>query len=106
MVALWQCVGFAHGVLNTDNMSIIGLTLDYGPFGFLDSYNPDFICNGSDHDGRYSFKNQPSICKWNLDSLADSLGLISSVTKLKVILNKFFDSTYEQIYLEKMLGTL
>lgn len=49
MIAHWQSLGFAHGVMNTDNMSILGLTLDYGPFGFLDDYNPEFICNHSDH---------------------------------------------------------
>ena len=47
LVAEWQCVGFVHGVLNTDNMSIYGLTIDYGPYGFLDRYNPDHIFNGS-----------------------------------------------------------
>ena len=51
LVAEWQCVGWCHGVLNTDNTSIVGLTIDYGPFGFLDMYDPDHICNGSDHDG-------------------------------------------------------
>lgn len=54
LVAHWQCVGFCHGVLNTDNMSIIGDTIDYGPFGFLDRYDPDFICNSSDDNGRYT----------------------------------------------------
>lgn len=47
LVALWQCVGWCHGVLNTDNMSIVGLTLDYGPFGFMDTYDPNFVCNSS-----------------------------------------------------------
>lgn len=73
LVAEWQCVGFAHGVLNTDNMSILGITIDFGPFGFLDHYNPDFICNGSDHEGRYSFQNQPKICEWNLMKLAEAI---------------------------------
>jgi uncharacterized protein YdiU (UPF0061 family) len=52
---MWQAQGFAHGVMNTDNMSILGLTIDYGPFGFLETYNPKFICNHSDHEGRYAF---------------------------------------------------
>ena len=69
-IAQWQSVGFCHGVMNTDNMSILGDTIDYGPFGFLDAYNPEFICNHSDHQGRYSFKNQPSIALWNLNALA------------------------------------
>ena len=54
MIAQWQSVGFAHGVMNTDNMSILGLTMDYGPYGFLDDYQPGYVCNHSDHQGRYS----------------------------------------------------
>lgn len=55
MVALWQCYGFCHGVLNTDNMSVLGLTIDYGPYGFLEHYDPNFICNHSDNEGRYRY---------------------------------------------------
>jgi len=55
LLAQWQAVGFAHGVMNTDNMSILGLTLDYGPYGFMEAYDPGFICNHSDHHGRYAF---------------------------------------------------
>jgi len=73
MIAQWQSVGFNHGVMNTDNMSIIGDTIDYGPFGFLDTYDPTHICNHSDNQGRYSFKNQPSVGLWNLNSLATAL---------------------------------
>ncbi len=79
LIAKWQSVGFAHGVMNTDNMSILGLTLDFGPYGFLDDYKPDFICNHTDHQGRYSFDNQPSVAYWNLHRLAQSLsGLMST----------------------------
>lgn len=70
LIAQWQCVGFAHGVMNTDNMSILGLTLDYGPYGFLDVYDPGFICNHTDQEGRYAFDQQPSIGLWNLNALA------------------------------------
>jgi uncharacterized protein YdiU (UPF0061 family) len=70
MIAQWQAVGFAHGVMNTDNMSILGLTLDYGPYGFMDAYDPQFICNHTDEQGRYSFINQPAIAHWNLRALA------------------------------------
>jgi uncharacterized protein YdiU (UPF0061 family) len=70
MIAQWQAVGFAHGVMNTDNMSILGLTLDYGPYGFMDAYDPEFICNHTDEQGRYSFINQPMIAHWNLRALA------------------------------------
>ena len=73
LVALWQCVGFCHGVLNTDNMSIVGLTIDYGPYGFLDMFDPTYICNGSDSNGRYSYQNQPTIVKWNCGKLAEAL---------------------------------
>ena len=73
LMAQWQLVGFAHGVMNTDNMSILGLTLDYGPFGFLDRYDPNFICNHSDHAGRYAFDQQPSIGLWNLNCLAHAM---------------------------------
>ncbi|MEW5317624.1 MAG: hypothetical protein WDW38_008907 [Sanguina aurantia] len=73
LVAGWQGVGWCHGVLNTDNMSIVGLTIDYGPFGFLDTYNPDHVCNGSDDQGRYTFQAQPSICHWNCEKLGEAL---------------------------------
>lgn len=73
LISQWQQVGFAHGVMNTDNMSILGLTLDYGPFGFLDDYDPGFICNHSDYAGRYAFDNQPQIGKWNLSCLGQAL---------------------------------
>lgn len=55
LVAHWQCVGFCHGVLNTDNMSIVGVTIDYGPFGFMERFDPDWICNASDENGRYTY---------------------------------------------------
>lgn len=73
LIAQWQSVGFAHGVMNTDNMSIHGLTLDYGPYGFLDQYDPGFICNHSDHHGRYAFNKQPDIGAFNLSCLAQAL---------------------------------
>jgi uncharacterized protein YdiU (UPF0061 family) len=62
-----------HGVMNTDNMSILGLTLDYGPFGFMEAFDAGHICNHSDHQGRYSFRNQPAIGQWNLYCLAEAL---------------------------------
>jgi uncharacterized protein YdiU (UPF0061 family) len=73
LVAAWQSVGFCHGVMNTDNMSILGLTIDYGPFGFMDGFDPDHICNHSDDHGRYSWNNQPQIGFWNLRALAQAL---------------------------------
>jgi uncharacterized protein YdiU (UPF0061 family) len=73
LMAQWMAAGFAHGVMNTDNMSILGLTLDYGPYGFLDDYDPDFICNHTDVDGRYSFGHQPGIGMWNCARLGEAL---------------------------------
>lgn len=67
LIALWQSVGFCHGVMNTDNMSILGLTLDYGPFGMMENMNLHHICNSSDHQGRYSYSNQPAVAFWNLE---------------------------------------
>jgi len=94
MVAGWQCVGFAHGVLNTDNMSVLGLTIDYGPFGFLDAYDPEFICNGSDHDGRYAFGKQPEICRWNCEKLAEALDKIIPLSQTKPIFTEYFTEIY------------
>jgi len=73
LIAQWQSLGFCHGVMNTDNMSILGLTLDYGPFGFMDGFNPGHICNHSDHQGRYAWGRQPQIAYWNLHALAMAL---------------------------------
>ncbi|MGL4406585.1 MAG: protein adenylyltransferase SelO [Notoacmeibacter sp.] len=79
LMAMWQAAGFSHGVMNTDNMSILGLTIDYGPFGFMDAYEPMFICNHTDHAGRYAFARQPSVGLWNCQALAAALaGLIDS----------------------------
>lgn len=76
LAAAWQAVGFCHGVLNTDNMSLLGLTLDYGPFAFMDGFDPGFICNHSDHQGRYAFSAQPEIVWWNLQCLAQALAVL------------------------------
>jgi serine/tyrosine/threonine adenylyltransferase len=73
MMAAWQAVGFCHGVMNTDNMSILGLTIDYGPFGFLDAFDPGHICNHTDQQGRYAFARQPNVAFWNLHALAQAL---------------------------------
>jgi serine/tyrosine/threonine adenylyltransferase len=73
LIAQWQAVGFCHGVMNTDNMSILGLTLDYGPFQFLDGFNPQHICNHSDSMGRYAYDRQPQVAYWNLFCLAQAL---------------------------------
>jgi uncharacterized protein YdiU (UPF0061 family) len=73
LLAQWQAVGFCHGVMNTDNMSLLGLTIDYGPFGFLDAFDPGHVCNHSDHQGRYAYARQPNVAFWNLHALAQAL---------------------------------
>jgi serine/tyrosine/threonine adenylyltransferase len=73
LLAQWQAVGFCHGVMNTDNMSILGLTIDYGPFGFMDGFDANYICNHSDSQGRYAYRMQPQIAYWNLFCLAQGL---------------------------------
>jgi serine/tyrosine/threonine adenylyltransferase len=73
LIAQWQLVGFCHGVMNTDNMSLLGLTIDYGPFGFLDAFDPMHVCNHSDDQGRYAYARQPSVAFWNLHALAQAL---------------------------------
>jgi uncharacterized protein YdiU (UPF0061 family) len=73
LMAGWQATGFCHGVMNTDNMSILGLTIDYGPFQFLDAFDPGHICNHSDEQGRYAYNKQPNIAYWNLFCLGQAL---------------------------------
>lgn len=73
LIAEWERVGFIHGVMNTDNMTISGETIDYGPCAFMDSYDPDTVFILIDRDGRYAFANQASITGWNIARLAESL---------------------------------
>lgn len=89
LIAHWQAQGFAHGVLNTDNMSILGETFDFGPYGFLDDYHPGFICNHSDHTGRYAFNQQPGIGLWNLNALAHAFSPMVAVEDLRRILGEY-----------------
>uniref|UniRef100_A0A1A8P1C5 Selenoprotein O n=1 Tax=Nothobranchius rachovii TaxID=451742 RepID=A0A1A8P1C5_9TELE len=101
LVAQWQCVGFCHGVLNTDNMSILGLTLDYGPYGFMDRFDPDFICNASDSSGRYSYQAQPAICRWNLVKLAEALAPELPAERAEAVMDEYLD-LFNRFYLENM----
>ncbi|PKE30245.1 YdiU family protein [Rahnella sp. AA] len=100
LIARWQSIGFAHGVMNTDNMSILGLTIDFGPYGFLDDYQPGYICNHSDYQGRYSYDNQPAVAYWNLHRLAQTLSGLMSTEQLQAALG-----CYEPA-LMKAYGTL
>lgn len=76
MIAKWQLIGFAHGVMNTDNLNITGSTLDFGPYGFMERFRPNWINNHSDYQGRYTYQNQPSIGHWNLWTWLNSLILL------------------------------
>lgn len=104
-IAAWQAYGFCHGVMNTDNMSILGLTLDYGPFAFLAEYDPNYICNHSDQAGRYSFGNQPKVALWNLHCLASCLLPFIPEEQLREALSTF-EGALTQRYTELMAQRL
>jgi uncharacterized protein YdiU (UPF0061 family) len=101
LIAKWQAYGFCHGVMNTDNMSILGITFDFGPFAFLDDFDQRFICNHSDHEGRYSFSNQVPIAQWNLSALAQALTPFISVEALREAIGLFLP-LYRTHYLDLM----
>ncbi len=107
MIVHWQRVGFVHGVMNTDNMSVHGLTIDYGPYGWLEDYNPNWTPNTTDSQHkRYAFGNQPEIALWNLYQLANALyPLVGEAAPLEAVLNGFA-SQYESDYLEMMKSKL
>jgi serine/tyrosine/threonine adenylyltransferase len=107
LVAQWQAVGWVHGVLNTDNMSIMGLTIDYGPYAFLEAYDEDFTPNGSDGSGRYAYGKQPEICKWNLQKLAQALAPLIPIADGTSIVEEIYDKEYNDAYntiMAKKLG--
>ena len=101
LMAHWQSVGFTHGVMNTDNMSITGRTIDYGPYGFMENYNPEYIPNHSDNFGRYAYQNQPAIAFWNLNKLAIALSSILPESHSKESLDKFRD-IYSESFVDIM----
>jgi len=101
LVACWHSVGFCHGVLNTDNMSVLGLTLDYGPFGYMGSFDPDYACNGSDSSGRYTYAEQPAVCHWNCERLADALAPLLPRRCMQPALDAY-QSTFEAAFLNRM----
>ena len=102
LVAQWTSIGFVHGVMNTDNLSLLSITIDYGPFGFLDSYDDHYTPNHSDDGGRYDYQSQPEVAKWNLKMMAQAL--------MPLVASKNHDqfvsilSGYEKIYEEKLLS--
>jgi uncharacterized protein YdiU (UPF0061 family) len=92
LIAQWQGVGFCHGVMNTDNMSILGLTIDYGPFGFIDGFDANHVCNHSDEHGRYAYAQQPGVAHWNLYCLGQALiPLTEDVEATQAALETFKD---------------
>jgi hypothetical protein len=98
LIARWQAVGFMHGVMNTDNMSILGLTLDYGPFGFMDAFDAGHICNHSDERGRYSYRAQPQIGHWNLYALGQALAsLIGEPDAVQAAIEESYVPAFEDI---------
>jgi uncharacterized protein YdiU (UPF0061 family) len=101
LMAQWQAVGFSHGVMNTDNMSILGLTLDYGPFGFLNAFDPGYICNHSDSGGRYAFDQQPDVAAWNLTKLAQTFVPLLSVETASAAISDY-PQQFGQAYIEHM----
>jgi uncharacterized protein YdiU (UPF0061 family) len=107
LIVEWQRVGFVHGVMNTDNLSILGLTIDYGPYGWIDDYNPDWTPNTTDAAGRrYRFGHQPRIAHWNLVRLAQALHpLIGAVEPLQAALDEYprrFESGWRDMMARKL----
>jgi len=98
LMAQWMSVGFMHGVMNTDNFSLLGLTIDYGPFGFMDAFDSGHICNHSDASGRYAYHAQPQVGLWNVSRLAAALhGLVQDTSRLQAALE-----TYKTSYQDSM----
>ncbi len=105
LVAQWMAAGFCHAVLNTDNMSITGESFDYGPFAFLPSYDPNFTAAYFDHAGRYSYGNQPGICKLNLELLQQPLSAVIDQVELATALAKFeeyYFPEYKKLMFQKL----
>ncbi len=106
LIAQWQAVGFMHGVMNTDNMSVLGITLDYGPFGFMEAFDTNHICNHTDQQGRYAYAAQPQIGHWNCYALGQAmLPLIGSVEDTEDALAVYqpeFDQRYDQLLHAKL----
>jgi serine/tyrosine/threonine adenylyltransferase len=105
LVADWMAMGFTHGVLNTDNMSVLGLTLDYGPYGFLDDYDPGHVANHSDHEGRYAFGHQPAVGLWNVARFGEALLSLMTVEEADAALAAY-PAAFQERYLERMRGRL
>ena len=99
LVAGWEAVGFCHGLLNTDNMSLLGLTLDYGPFEFMGCYDPELCPNVADDAGRYRFAAQREVCKWNMYKLAEALAPVLPPAEGEAIVAHEFDLEFDKEWL-------
>ncbi|MGH8813003.1 MAG: protein adenylyltransferase SelO, partial [Advenella sp.] len=106
LMADWQSVGFNHGVMNTDNMSVLGLTLDYGPYGFMDAFRINHVCNHTDTQGRYAWNAQPSVGLWNLYRFANCfVALGADPERLKARLERY-EGLFITAYRDRMLAKL
>ena len=105
LTAQWMTVGFCHAVLNTDNMSITGESFDYGPFAFMDQFDPQFTAAYFDYAGRYCYANQPAACLWNLQKLQAPLKAVLDPLAMEQALDEF-DDHYQQVYRQRMLRKL
>jgi uncharacterized protein YdiU (UPF0061 family) len=106
LMAQWQAVGFCHGVMNTDNMSILGLTIDYGPFQFLDAFVPGHVCNHSDTQGRYAYNRQPNVAYWNLFCLAQALLPLIKDPELAKQALESYKSVFPEAFMDRMRAKL
>ncbi len=106
LMAQWQAVGFCHGVMNTDNMSLLGLTIDYGPFGFLDAFDPGHICNHTDTQGRYAYARQPNVALWNLHALAQALMPLIGDSDVALAALEPYKTAYPEAFLAAMRAKL
>ena len=105
LMADWQSVGFMHGVMNTDNFSILGQTLDYGPYGFMEGYEPGRICNHTDEGGRYAYDRQPAVGLWNSYALGNALAKLVDPKRLEGVLATYVP-TFREAYVARMRGKL
>lgn len=111
LIVHWMRVGFIHGVMNTDNMTLSGETIDYGPCAFMDTYAPDTVFSSIDHTGRYAYGNQPNIAQWNLAKLAEALlpliddDINKAVSRATLLIDQF-PKIYQQKYLTMMRAKL
>lgn len=106
LMAQWQAVGFCHGVMNTDNMSILGLTIDYGPFQFLDAFVPGHVCNHSDTQGRYAYNRQPNVAYWNLFCLAQALMPLIGDEELAKTALESYKTVFPEEFMARMRAKL